>query len=420
MGCLTALAASCGTGSTGTDDTYPQADLADTFVESPDADADWNETGSEVEPSDLTGGSEEDRSCFGKVYYRDKDGDKYGVLDEFVIVCPGDNVPEGYIVEKAAGWDCHGVTDESFTEKGQPCDGADMDSCPNGTGTCKADGTDVECVNETIDTCDGKECGADFCGGSCGQCTAHANSYCNSFVCDCKPNTCGTLGHDCGGPYDNGCGGWIDSCGACDGYPNSQCSDGTCECAPDTCISLEHECGGPFDDGCGAWTAYCGACANGYQCSASTHLCVCPSGVECAGTCCPVGQTCNGGVCSDDTFDPDGSYLLTPQVSYVCAYGLVNVSHATFTFNDTGTSLLVTPSPSDSNCCTMSSPTDSAIDGSFSVSCFCDGAGLCDEYYSLDGTFTDNETWEGTFTANFVGSCFGCSYQSWNLTGTKL
>ena len=66
--------------------------------------------------------------------------------------------------------------------------------------------------------CDGKNCGDDGCGGSCGECLP--NSECVDGVCsECIPLDCET--RECG---DDGCGG---SCGECDG--GADCSDeGTC------------------------------------------------------------------------------------------------------------------------------------------------------------------------------------------------
>ncbi len=45
--------------------------------------------------------------------------------------------------------DCDGTMDEDFPTLGQPCDGPDTDLCMNGFYTCRIDGTDVECVNES-------------------------------------------------------------------------------------------------------------------------------------------------------------------------------------------------------------------------------------------------------------------------------
>ncbi len=45
---------------------------------------------------------------------------------------------------------CDGQTDEAFPDKGKACDGDDLDQCKHGSWTCKADGTGLECVNETL------------------------------------------------------------------------------------------------------------------------------------------------------------------------------------------------------------------------------------------------------------------------------
>lgn len=90
--------------------------------------------------------------------------------------------------------------------------------------------------------CDGKDCGADGCGGSCGAC----QGPCVAGECVCEPS-CDDV--ECGG---DGCGG---TCGAC--APGSACADGTCVCIPD-CAGAE--CG---DDGCGGT---CGSCGAGLGC----------------------------------------------------------------------------------------------------------------------------------------------------------
>ncbi|MBQ9394757.1 MAG: hypothetical protein IJU23_04470, partial [Proteobacteria bacterium] len=67
--------------------------------------------------------------------------------------------------------------------------------------------TDNACV--CVPNCDGKSCGEDGCGGSCGQC--RSNEVCTDNACVCVPNC---EEKSCG---DDGCGG---SCGQC-----SECSD---------------------------------------------------------------------------------------------------------------------------------------------------------------------------------------------------
>ena len=368
-----------------------------------------------------------------KTYYEDADEDGFGDPNAPKDACAK---PVGYLLDQAdcddtdvgihpgaketcdeVDEDCDGDTDESIPLKGQPCDGSDVDSCPNGTFTCTANAEGLECVNETVDACLDRECGTDYCGGDCGVCDDFPNSFCNAWKCDCKPLSCGTLGHDCGGPWDNGCGEPIPSCGACDEFANSQCNDGACECEPETCQTLGYGCGGPYNDLCGGWTAYCGACANGYECSGSTHQCHCPSGVECGDACCPAGQTCSQGVCSGGDFDPEGTYVLAPQVAFSCAFGAVDFIHGTLTFSDNGTSLVVMPWMN--GCCQMTG--DSAQDGTFTVTCTCPGGGICTEIYTLSGTFTNDTTWEGSLDVLFSGAlCLDCTYKVWNLTATKL
>ena len=73
--------------------------------------------------------------------------------------------------------DCDGDTDEDFPLKGSACDGADADSCTNGTWTCKGDGSGLECVNETTtdipETCDGTD---EDCDGETDEDLATTNS----------------------------------------------------------------------------------------------------------------------------------------------------------------------------------------------------------------------------------------------------
>ena len=124
-----------------------------------------------------------------------------------------------------------------------------LQTCP--TGWACVDG---ECVEDCTSDCDGKECGPNGCGGSCGQCAD--DEVCSIWgQCTCIPNC---LDKQCG---NDGCGG---SCGSCPlGYV---CSNGACEkiCTPQ-CFGKQ--CG---DDGCG------GSCGS-----------------------CPAGSECNGGICTD-------------------------------------------------------------------------------------------------------------------------
>ena len=148
---------------------------------------------------------------------------------------------------------------------------------PTGTYpyTCEADQA-VEC------SCDGKACGDDGCGGSCGTCDVGATCLAGQCLCagSCIGKTCG----------DDGCG---NVCGEC--APGQACVEGQCQgaCVPD-CSGLL--CG---DDGCGG---SCGVCPEGQACSA---LGTCEEG------CAP---DCGGKACGDDGCGGScGSCLETEQ-----------------------------------------------------------------------------------------------------------
>ena len=122
--------------------------------------------------------------------------------------------------------------------------------------------------------CEGKECGGDGCGGSCGDCiggklcNVSDHCVCPSGQADCAETCCneGEQCHvdtgaccvsdctdkECG---DDGCG---NSCGQCPGGGQAQCQDGSCICLPD-CTAKD--CG---DDGC---EGSCGLCDPGLVCS---------------------------------------------------------------------------------------------------------------------------------------------------------
>lgn len=94
--------------------------------------------------------------------------------------------------------------------------------------------------------CVGRECGDDGCGGKCGVCDPGEicdgrDWRCRDDVCvpDCKGRSCGSDG--CGGTCGLGCERLGD---------HWRCDAGECVCRPDTCESLGRECG-EVHDGCG-------------------------------------------------------------------------------------------------------------------------------------------------------------------------
>ncbi len=178
------------------------------------------------------------------------------------------------------------------------------DGCGGSCGACGENAACVDggCVCEPA--CEGKACGDDGCGGSCGACDA--GQACDAAgQCACVP---GCAGKACG---PDGCGG---SCGQCPGALLCQTATGQCVASCEgSCEGMD--CG---DDGCGG---SCGACAGGQVCDGAGQ-CVCAPDCDgrqcgpdgCGGACgtCPAGSVCSdagqcecvpdcaGKVCGDD------------------------------------------------------------------------------------------------------------------------
>jgi hypothetical protein len=160
---------------------------------------------------------------------------------------------------------------------------------------CAEDGT--SCYQACCPSCCDKQCGEDGCGGICGECQGMQDA-CVLGACVCQP-ACD--GKECG---DDGCGG---VCGVC--AEHSVCDSGTCIllpwCGDGTCASdLAETCSTcPVDCWCGC----------GEQCL--DHVCVfmaCTGKVcgpdDCGGTCapgCAPGEACQNGQCGVVSCYPD-------------------------------------------------------------------------------------------------------------------
>jgi len=221
--------------------------------------------------------------------------------------CGWDETQGGY----ACGTDGQASPDGSFPRDCAwmcypNCDGRECgdDGCGGSCGTCEGGAVCTPGGQCCAPSCDGKSCGGDGCGGSCGTC--EAGSVCNTdgqCVVGCAPDC---EGKECG---PNGCGG---VCGVCEGAQVCN-SAGSCvdSCTPDCGVGGSNACG---DDGCGG---SCGSCPAGATCDQVTHLCVpgctpdcAPNGVPaqcgddgCGGSCgtCDAGLLCTlGGQCGNE------------------------------------------------------------------------------------------------------------------------
>lgn len=156
--------------------------------------------------------------------------------------------------------------------------------------------------------CDGRKCGQNACGDSCGACGA--DEACDDGVCRCIPDC---AGRTCG---DDGCGGSCGSCEtsqACDAKGQCACREGACPgrqvchdgacCEPALCRWFE--CGRTISDGCGG-VVQCQACPEPPACDDRDELCsaqcpACAAGRGCdlaSGRC----QRCDNG---NDTCNAD-------------------------------------------------------------------------------------------------------------------
>ncbi len=192
--------------------------------------------------------------------------------------------------------DCDASTDEDFVTRGQPCDGADSDSCANGTFTCRADGTGVECVNESPVNI------PEICDGLDNDCDASTDEGAGCFGL----GTPCTVGPDCGSGFcfdgvccDSDCTGDCRSCGQAGmegtcaplppGTQDSPCDPYTCAgggvcgttCASDLDCAATHVC--ETDMTCRARCFSDADCAGGYACRPDQHCQPsCASDLDCA------------------------------------------------------------------------------------------------------------------------------------------
>jgi len=184
--------------------------------------------------------------------------------------------------------DCDGIFDDP--DECCFCEGKECgdDGCGNSCGDCPDNHVctdDNVCV--CVPACQGKECGTDGCDGICGECPP--NHVCgDGQQCLCVPD-CG--GKACG---DDGCKG---NCGECP--VNHVCTaEQACVCVPN-CDGKE--CG---PDGCGD---ACGQCGPGTKCIFSQCQEGCDGNQDCADA-----DECVEGFCQPDV--PDSVKLLPPLV----------------------------------------------------------------------------------------------------------
>ncbi|TNF29909.1 MAG: hypothetical protein EP329_14660 [Deltaproteobacteria bacterium] len=156
-----------------------------------------------------------------------------------------------------------------------------------------------------VPACDGKDCGDDGCGGTCGDAPCDGGEICVEGVCSCVDEGATVC---CGADGASRCG--VDSCGqslGTLGVCDYGCADGACLPCPVDCT--DRECG---DDGCGG---SCGDCDGGTQCVTGACVCVSAASVACCGDARCAYDSCGN---QEETLEPcpwgctDGACLPCP------------------------------------------------------------------------------------------------------------
>lgn len=208
--------------------------------------------------------------------------------------------------------------------------GETCSTCPADCGACCGNGSCQASTGETCSTCpadcgcdcgeqcqsgacvftacDGKDCGMDGCGGTCGTCATHYECqgttcvfipYCWDGVCD-DSEDCSSCPADCGNCCGNGeCQpGEGENCLTCPADCGCNCGE---QCQLGACVFTAcngKDCG---DDGCGS---VCGTCATHYECQGSTCVYIpycwdgnCDVNEDCSSCPADCGNCCGNGEC---------------------------------------------------------------------------------------------------------------------------
>ncbi len=211
--------------------------------------------------------------------------------------------------------DCDGTTDEGFNV-GMACDGADGDTCNEGSLQCNAPGTGTNCTDTTgtnTEACNGFD---DDCDGTTDEgyalgvlCDGADADLCQEGVTVCNGTGTGTTCGDVTGNNTELCNFFDDDCDgmtdegfvlgmACDGSDSDLCIEGVTECdgimtrCSDMTGGTTELCNGADDD-CDGSTDESAACSPGLTCV--TAVCVCTMS-SCSTGCCASGTSCSSGM----------------------------------------------------------------------------------------------------------------------------
>lgn len=274
-----------------------------------------------------------------------------------------------------------------------------VDSC-GADGFCRHQPIAARCTDAAAPTCDPVR----GCVAASG-CTSAA--MCDDSI-DCTVDTCGadmTCRH---APVDARCG------------RDQVCSAATGCRTPMPCTTPA-EC----DDG-----NFCNGverCVPEFGCAEAETPRVCNDSNDCTTDSCDAAIDrcvfpCDGSrpacMCMTTSTTCAGTFSLSPAPSQTCAFGLVSYDLSTITMTNEFGAVTVTPAAASFPA--LSDAVEPACPN-FEATTVVDGS--CRETYMLRGTFSDDDTftgsWEARFSAAEPGACFDCGPRTVTVTGTR-
>ena len=127
-----------------------------------------------------------------------------------------------------------------------------------------------------------------------------------------------------------------------------------------------------------------------------------------------IDDNCDGSIDEGCHIDYTGNWLISPTINYSCAFDMVN-----FSFNE----LQIIDQYPDLQVITVGADPPGTLLGDFTdlynFSTQRVVGGACLETYTIVGTFTSSDSMQGTFTVEFTGDCYDCTYQSISFTAYR-